>query len=220
MYRFLILVTCCGHGSIAHAQSVLSLEDFDLGTSAKNALVAQSPEAASEMESCLLNPDGCANREFQSGTKLSIDDVVNLGIVDHAAVPATVVAGDGSSEVPISSKDPLPSIDIEILFDYNSDQIRPDQFDKLSELSSILQNTKFDGYRFVFLGHTDAKGSGSYNLDLSTRRAESVAKLVRSFAGLSADRALSSGLGFSRLKDASDPFGAQNRRVQLLLVPR
>lgn len=84
----------------------------------------------------------------------------------------------------------------------------------------MLHESKFDGYRFVFLGHTDAKGGDAYNLDLSTRRAESVAQLVRSFAGLSFDRTIASGMGFTRLKDSSDPFGAQNRRVQLLLVPR
>lgn len=200
----------------AMAQSVLTLDDFDLGDD----LAEVKPAPTSEMEDCLLNNADCVNREYKSGSDLSLDDVVNLGIVDHESVPTTVSTEGAVASVPVSKTAPLPSIDIEILFDYNSDQVRPDQYAKLSELSNVLHESKFDGYRFVFLGHTDAKGGDAYNLDLSTRRAESVAQLVRSFAGLSFDRTIASGMGFTRLKDSSDPFGAQNRRVQLLLVPR
>lgn len=95
----------------AMAQSVLTLDDFDLGDD----LAEVKPAPTSEMEDCLLNNADCVNREYKSGSDLSLDDVVNLGIVDHESVPTTVSTEGAVASVPVSKTAPLPSIDIEIL---------------------------------------------------------------------------------------------------------
>ncbi|MEM5582593.1 OmpA family protein [Roseibium sp. AS2] len=206
----------------AVAQSTLSLDDFDLGpdpapVEGKTAPLAAPRQAASDMETCLLDPSACENDEFRSGTSFSLDDVVNLGIVDREEVAATRPAQDGTVAKVTSA--PLPSIDVEILFDYNSADLRPDQITKIAELSRVIGQEKFKNYRFLLLGHTDAKGSASYNLALSQRRAQTVATFVGASAGLQAQRIIATGMGASKLKAATDPYGAQNRRVQLVLVP-
>ena len=215
------LMTVCFGGTVL-AQSVLTLEDFDMGTDLSEDSVTAPAAAATDMESCLLDQSSCANDEYRSATALSLDDVVNLGIVDHEEAPLSVSTEtpSGAPAKVVSTSQTLPTIDMEILFDSGSDQVRGDQVSKLFDLSMLLKNGKFDGYRFLFLGHTDAKGDQAYNMTLSNRRAQSVANLVRGFSGLDPSRVLSSGMGESRLKDPSFPLAGFNRRVQLVLVPR
>jgi OOP family OmpA-OmpF porin len=191
----------------------LSLESFDLGN------VSSVAKPTSDIETCLLNPDACENKEMRSATSLSIDDVVNLGVIDREQVAKTEVKADGTAEN-VDTTQALPSIDMEILFDYNSVAIRADQAVRLAELSVVLRDPKFRNFTFAFLGHTDAKGSAAYNRDLSQRRAFEVAKFISSAAAIPLSQTSSTGLGFDRLKSPSDPEGAQNRRVQLVLIPR
>jgi outer membrane protein OmpA-like peptidoglycan-associated protein len=204
----------------AAAQSTITLEDFDLGGDSKPATSASrgaSAPAETDMEKCLLDQAACSNSEFKSNTTFSLDDVVNLGIVDREEVAATPPSGDGAPVT--AATDPLPTIDMEILFDYNSASLRPDQAAKITELSRILSQEKFKNYRFLLLGHTDAKGSAQYNLALSQQRAQTVAGFVTAWGGLSEERVLASGMGASKLKDQGNPYGEQNRRVQLVLLP-
>ncbi len=98
--------------------------------------------------------------------------------------------------------------------------MRADQVGKLMELAGVLSSERFADYRFLFLGHTDAKGGENFNWALSSRRAESVANLVRGFTGMPPEQVLSSGLGETRLKDPNFPLAGTNRRVQLVLLPQ
>ena len=114
---------------------------------------------------------------------------------------------------------PLPSIDLEILFAYNSDDLTPEAMGKLSSLADALRDPRLSDARLIFIGHTDGVGSAAYNMDLSRRRAEAVARFVQGTMGLPPSRIRAEGVGFSRLKNSFDPAAAQNRRVQLVLVP-
>jgi len=207
--------------SQAFAQSTITLESFSLEpeTPAIEAQVVPGGSATpSELETCLTDPANCTSADYQSGSTFSLEDVVNLAIIDREDVAQQVssAAGQGGA----IATQPLPSVDMEILFDYNSDSVRGDQLSQLAELADLLKSERFNDYRFLFLGHTDAKGSAAYNEDLSARRAESVAALVRGLGGLPLDRTLATGMGFSRLKTPGDPLNGQNRRVQLVLLPR
>ncbi|MBK5260277.1 MAG: OmpA family protein [Thermoanaerobaculia bacterium] len=63
-------------------------------------------------------------------------------------------------------------------------------------------------------GHTDAKGSASYNKKLSLRRADSVKKWLETH-GLAGMRFSSEGFG----ADTDDPEGRQkNRRVEIVIT--
>lgn len=197
------------------AQSVITLDDFDLGdSSVETQPVAR--EAESSMALCLRDPSACDDGKFKSKVNFTVDDVVNIGIIDREEVDETQVSTSGLGQ---TEPQALPSIDLEVLFDSNSDAIRADQFPQLIELSEVLRTGDFGSYRLIFMGHTDAKGSAAYNLDLSKRRAESVATFVAASAGLPRSAIQSVGLGFTRLADPTNPLGEVNRRVQLVLVP-
>ena len=220
--------------SVAAAQSTvtLDLDSLDFSDTGSETAKTPAPEvtATGGIQDCLLNPANCQSSEMRSGAAISLDDVQNLGVIDHENMPkpastgtntTNTASGGGNSAVkPATYTEPLPSIDMEILFDYNVAAIRYDQYQRLDELADILRKPEFAKYTLLFVGHTDAVGSAAYNNRLSGDRARSVADYVRSRAGLPWDRVSSAGMGFSRLKTPYDPSGPQNRRVQLVLVPR
>ncbi|MCO6184654.1 OmpA family protein [Rhizobium sp. L1K21] len=219
-FRNIVLAAVFGFSaSVSHqafAQSIISLDQLGDDISDKPKAAAAAP-AASSLENCLLGGNGCSDGASKSSSAISLDDVVNIGIIDHEEAAAIKAKKAESGQT--ASAEPLPSIDMEILFDYNSANIRPDQYPKLLELARVLNGDKFADFRFMFLGHTDAKGSQDYNMALSARRAQAVADFIRGEENFSERRVLVSGAGSSRLKDVSDPFGEQNRRVQLVLIP-
>ncbi|SHI49686.1 OmpA family protein [Shimia gijangensis] len=228
MRKFVTTLFLGGLSTAVQAQSTIEMDEFDLVPNASSTVVATpsvQTGAASEMETCLLDPSKCANSEFKSGTDFTMDDVVNLQLVKHDKTkPEDNISGETVPETMVSSSQPstqaLPTIDIEILFDSGSDRFRADQEAKLRDLALVLSSERFKGYRFLFLGHTDAKGAEDLNWTLSQRRAESVAQVVRLFTGLSTYEVLASGLGETRLKTPSDPHAGVNRRVQLVLLPQ
>src|SRR5262249_37184980 len=68
----------------------------------------------------------------------------------------------------------LPSVSLNVPFDYNSDKLTPDGFIALRSLAAALQDPRLSNYRFKIAGHTDAKGTAEYNQKLSERRAQAV----------------------------------------------
>jgi outer membrane protein OmpA-like peptidoglycan-associated protein len=109
-----------------------------------------------------------------------------------------------------------PQIDLEINFDYNSDQVKPQSLNALVALGRALSSPEFAGGIFLINGHTDGSGSPEYNEDLSQRRAESVKRLLIEQFGLKPQTLVAVGFGYSQLKNARDPFAAENRRVQVV----
>jgi outer membrane protein OmpA-like peptidoglycan-associated protein len=110
----------------------------------------------------------------------------------------------------------LPSADLEVYFDYNKADITPAARQALGPLGQALIDPKLLGNRFVLIGHTDGKGGDDYNQILSERRAATVKDyLVRTF-GIAPERLVSYGRGKSLLKNAAEPFAAENRRVQVI----
>lgn len=67
--------------------------------------------------------------------------------------------------------------------------------------------------------HTDSTGTPSYNLDLSTRRADTVVQYLGS-QGITADRLIPRGYGASRpiADNATDEGRAKNRRIEFQLI--
>lgn len=109
-----------------------------------------------------------------------------------------------------------PSIDLEINFDYNSATIGPKAVPILVALGRALTKDELKGTVFLINGHTDAKGSAEYNQDLSERRAEAVKRLLVDQFGLPPTTLVAVGYGKTHLKNQEDPFGGENRRVQIV----
>jgi outer membrane protein OmpA-like peptidoglycan-associated protein len=111
-----------------------------------------------------------------------------------------------------------PSIDLEIKFDFNSDAIGNAAMPAVTALGQALSNPAIKGGTFVLAGYTDAKGSDGYNQDLSNRRADSVKKFLVEKYKIDASTLITVGFGKTHLRNASDPYGAENRRVQIVNV--
>lgn len=198
----------------AWGQSVISLESFNIVPEAE---VDEGTEAEPS-SNCLINPDHPNCDTTPSGRTFSLSDVVNLGIIDRSEVEAEET-NQGGEQVEVEARvDPLPSIDLEILFDYASSDLRPDQLPPLIALLDDLEEIDFTRARLVLMGHTDGVGSAAYNRDLSQRRADSVANFLSGTAGIPRSRIRTSGMGFDYLLYPNDPSHPGNRRVQILLV--
>jgi outer membrane protein OmpA-like peptidoglycan-associated protein len=109
-----------------------------------------------------------------------------------------------------------PSIDLEINFDYNSAVVGSKATPQVTALGQALTTADLKGRTFILAGHTDAKGSESYNQGLSERRAEAVKKFLAQKYGIDATHLVTVGYGKTQLKNAASPFAAENRRVQVV----
>ena len=200
------------------AQSIITLESFDLGGDDPATAEAVPTLPNDQRQSCLVDPtqSACGSGAGSSSRSFSLSDVVNLGIIDRSEVE---VENEQGTVVRVEEQvEPLPSIDLEILFDYDSASLRPDQRGPLIALARDLRSIDFNRAQLVLMGHTDGVGSADYNRALSYRRAASVAAFLSDAADIPLHRIRSSGMGFDYLRFPHDPSHPGNRRVQILLV--
>ena len=85
-------------------------------------------------------------------------------------------------------------------------------------MSLVLK--EYDQTLIDVTGHTDSTGSVEYNMDLSDRRANTVATYLRA-TGIASMRVYTMGVGpHYPVADNNNPAGRQlNRRVELVLKP-
>ena len=202
-------------GPQAGAQSTISLPpSIDLNE-AEPPTSGTNGSPTRRLQGCTTGsgPD-CVGSDSAVG--FSLADVVNLGIIDREE--AATLAPAGGTTPTAGTPQALPSIDLEVLFDYNSDRLRDDQLQQLRRLADDLRGVDLQQGYLIVMGHTDAVGSMAYNDDLSLRRARSVAEFLRHQAGLPAQRIRTSGQAFRYLRYPDQPTHAANRRVQVILA--
>jgi len=103
-----------------------------------------------------------------------------------------------------------------ILFDSNSDKIKPESYGTLKQIAQVLQENKEVKVRII--GHTDSDGDDAKNLDLSKRRAAAVKDNLSREFGIEAARFQTDGKGESQpAAPNTTPEGkANNRRVEFV----
>ncbi len=136
---------------------------------------------------------------------------------------AAAVKPEPEPETPATSREaesgPPPSLDFEVLFAFDSDEISPESHVLMVRIGKALTDSRLASRRFEIVGHTDAKGSDVYNLALSARRAAAVRKfLVENFA-IAAGRLTAIGKGERQLKNRKQPLASENRRVEIVSLP-
>jgi outer membrane protein OmpA-like peptidoglycan-associated protein len=109
-----------------------------------------------------------------------------------------------------------PSIDLEVNFEYNSDKIGANATPQVTALGKALASDELKGGTFIVAGYTDAKGGETYNQGLSERRADAVKRFLAEKYGIDVSTLVTVGYGKTHLKNASEPFSADNRRVQVI----
>lgn len=103
-----------------------------------------------------------------------------------------------------------------ILFDVNSDKIKPESYGTLQDISKTLN--ELPDVKVSIVGHTDSDGDDKMNLELSKKRAEAVKQALIKEFNVSGNRLETDGKGESEPVDSNTtPAGkANNRRVEFV----
>ncbi len=137
-------------------------------------------------------------------------DVVETGTMERrmVAVPApemaTNLGRDGKQAI------------YGIYFDFDKADIKPESRPQLEEMAKLMQANP--NLKVYIVGHTDNQGTLDYNVGLSQRRAEAVARALATQFGIPAARMTARGLGplAPVTSNATDDGRAKNRRVELV----
>ncbi len=111
------------------------------------------------------------------------------------------------------------AVSSDVLFAFDSDQLAPEADAALR--TAAAQVAAHGGGALTVVGHTDDQGDEAYNLELSQRRAQTVATRLGELVDLAAYDVTVEGRGESEPLVAGTGEGerAVNRRVALVLVP-
>jgi outer membrane protein OmpA-like peptidoglycan-associated protein len=113
---------------------------------------------------------------------------------------------------------PTPAkLDLTIHFDFNSNKLQDQSKPLLDNLAAAMKTERLGELKFRVEGHTDAKGTATYNEALSKRRADAVVSYL-SLRGINTERLQPEGKGFRELFDTAEPLSALNRRVSIVTV--
>jgi outer membrane protein OmpA-like peptidoglycan-associated protein len=118
-------------------------------------------------------------------------------------------------------RDLAPTIDINnVTFDSGSSAIKKTEARKLKRLGRMMKALieKNPGEMFLVEGHTDAVGRAGYNLALSDRRAESVARALTEYYGVPSQNLVVQGYGEKELKIVTKSDERKNRRAVVRII--
>lgn len=103
-----------------------------------------------------------------------------------------------------------------ILFDSGSDKIKPKSYGTLKIIADALKQES--NMKVLIVGHTDADGNDSANLELSRKRAASVKATLTTDFGVSAANLQTDGKGKNEpvAPNSTSEGKAQNRRVEFI----
>jgi OOP family OmpA-OmpF porin len=103
-----------------------------------------------------------------------------------------------------------------VLFDTGSADIKPESAPVLAEIAKLLESRP--SLNILVVGHTDNQGAFEHNMNLSSQRANSVARYLAREHTIDGGRMRSAGVGYLAPVASNDsPAGrAQNRRVELV----
>ena len=103
-----------------------------------------------------------------------------------------------------------------ILFDTNSDKIKPESYGALKDIAAVL--TENAEVKVRIIGHTDSDGDDGSNMALSKKRAAAVRTALSDTFGIGADRMETDGKGESQPAgpNTTAEGKANNRRVEFV----
>ncbi|MDY7232342.1 outer membrane exchange protein TraB [Hyalangium rubrum] len=150
-----------------------------------------------------------------------IRDADGDGVEDSLDKCPQVAAGpDGKGGCPLVRIQGNKILILEqVNFATDQDVILSESFPILEEVSQVLK-THPEINRLLVEGHTDARASDDYNLDLSNRRAASVRRYLEE-SGVSTERLCSQGFGRTKplAENDTEEGMALNRRVEFTILP-
>ncbi|MBC7737945.1 MAG: OmpA family protein [Candidatus Saccharibacteria bacterium] len=138
------------------------------------------------------------------------------GLVIAPADGTAPTTTDGATTLPAdvvnAAIDPSAQVNFQIKFAFDSAALLPDEATKLTTLCEVIKTS--DIPQFKIIGHTDSKGTESYNQNLSMLRAEEVKRHLIEDCGVPDAKLVATGVGEAFPLDANDPKADVNRRVE------
>lgn len=112
------------------------------------------------------------------------------------------------------------TIDLELLFATDDALVRPQDYPEIKKLAEFME--QYPSTLVAIEGHTDSRGSDSYNQKLSQRRVNAVKDVLISQFGIATERLTAVGYGESqpRASNESDEGRQMNRRVVAVVEER
>ena len=142
-------------------------------------------------------------------------------VQDISAEAKETLERSGNIAVRSQGDEVILSVTSDILFAFDSADLSADAKGSLTDIAAIIARAPEGQVRVV--GHTDAKGSDDYNMELSQRRAKAVTEFLEG-ADISAERLTTEGRGEAEplaeneVNGEDNPEGrAKNRRVEFVM---
>jgi outer membrane protein OmpA-like peptidoglycan-associated protein len=183
----------------------------------------------------VVSPDGRQTVLFDDTIAVEPVDVATLPEPDRAAAPRIEPGNQDALRAALMQQGVIergfslnqvrqiervrylaPAVQVEnITFETGSAAIQPGQAEALFDLGQLMSSLIEENPGEVFLieGHTDAVGGAVTNLTLSDRRAESVARALTEYFGVSPANMVLQGYGESDLRVSTGEAERANRRV-------
>lgn len=186
-----------------------------IATASKKEIDTDGDGVIDRLDSCPNTPEnsqvdatGCA-----LNTDIDGDGVANNLDKCPDTKPGAKVTAEGCYEV---LKEDV-TVELNIKFANNSDQISQDSLEEIKPLAEFLK--QFPQTKVVIEGHTDDRGAASYNKSLSQKRADSVANVLVTKFNIQTNRLQAIGYGEEKPIASNDTAEgrAENRRVQAVV---
>ena len=115
-------------------------------------------------------------------------------------------------------KEPIQGVNLKIKFDFDSYAIRPESFALIDELGKALIDEKLKSKNVIIKGHTDSRGTETYNLKLSLKRALSIKIYLKENFPISPSRIKVVGYGeaLPLVSNSNEANRQINRRVEIV----
>jgi outer membrane protein OmpA-like peptidoglycan-associated protein len=166
------------------------------------ALLAAAPARADET----LLPMNADSAQIESAFGAGTDFTANSFRLPDNVRPQPLAPGQPVSVPADGHAIGVPGIQ----FEYGSDTLTTASQALVDRIAEVLARK---GLTFVVIGHTDASGDPSVNLDLSQRRALTVAYYMVNAHGIPRDRVTYTGVGAAFPIWPTAPYAPENRRV-------
>jgi len=123
----------------------------------------------------------------------------------------------GDAEVRREGEGIIINFKEKVLFGFNESVLGASAKSNLDKLVTVLN--KYPDTNIEVIGHTDDKGTDSYNQQLSEKRAQATTAYLRS-QGIAANRTMAKGMGESDpvAENTTEDGRSQNRRVEFVIT--
>lgn len=152
--------------------------------------------------------------ELATSTTIKRPNVINKIPGDSAGPDRGRAPGFSDLDSLLSQKGPLGSgtairLPSDPLYEYDSAELQPGAISELQKLATLIKrNPKA---KFTIEGYSDTFGSADYNLDLSQRRADSVARYLVEGLGINPSQVQTRGYGAAKLLVQPRPINTSDQ---------